>query len=107
MYIYNVTVNVAEVVCKEWLQWIQHVHIPDMLATKKFIKAQIVKVLVEEAMGGITYSIQYYVQDKHTLEKYYHEEAQQMKQKVLRKFGSQVVDFKTELEVIAVYEAKE
>ena len=59
MIIYNVTINIHESVHNQWLTWMQTKHIPEILATKKFSSARIVKVLIEEEMGGTTYSIQY------------------------------------------------
>ena len=103
MHIYNVTVNVDTTIHEEWLQWMEDIHIPAMLATKKFIKAQLVKVLVDEAMGGITYSIQYYLKDAHMLQQYYQENAVVMQQKTTKKFADKLVVFRTELEVIGVY----
>ena len=39
MLIYNVTINIEESVEKEWLAWMQQVHIPEVIATGKFVKA--------------------------------------------------------------------
>jgi hypothetical protein len=36
--------------------WMQHKHIPEVLATGKFTTARLVRVLIEEEMGGVTYS---------------------------------------------------
>jgi hypothetical protein len=49
--------------------WMQHKHIPEVLATGKFT-ARLVRVLIEEEMGGVT-STQYTTDSKETLEKYY------------------------------------
>jgi hypothetical protein len=38
--------------------WMQHKHIPEILAGK-FTAARMVRVLIEEEMGGVTYSVQY------------------------------------------------
>jgi hypothetical protein len=54
--------------------WMQHKHIPEVLATGKFTTARLVRVLIEEEMGG-TYSTQYTTDSKETLEKYYQEDA--------------------------------
>ena len=66
MYIYNVTINIEESVHNQWLRWMKETHIPDVLATGKFFNAKMCKVLVEEEMGGVTYSIQYTTTDKKT-----------------------------------------
>jgi hypothetical protein len=60
MIIYNVTTNIHESVHDQWMIWMQHKHIPEVLATGKFTAtARLVRVLIEEEMGGVTYSTQY------------------------------------------------
>jgi len=100
MIIYNVTINIDESVHDEWLKWIKE-HIPQVLATGKFDKATLTKVLVEEDMGGITYSIQYSVKNKKTLESYYKEDADRLRQDGGKLFPGKFVAFRTELEVIS------
>ena len=70
MYIYNVTTNIEASIQDAWLKWMKEVHIPDVLATGKFLSAKMAKVLVEEDLGGITYSVQFTTVDKETLENY-------------------------------------
>ncbi len=78
-------------------------HIPDILATKKFSSARIVKVLIEEEMGGTTYSVQYTTDSKATLQKYYDEDAPAFRQEGLELFGDKMLAFRTELELISEY----
>ena len=59
MIIYNVTTNIHESVHDKWMIWMQHKHIPEMIATGKFVSAKMARVLIEEEMGGVTYSVQY------------------------------------------------
>ncbi|RYC50898.1 DUF4286 family protein [Flagellimonas olearia] len=101
MIIYNVTINIDESVHDEWLSWMQDKHLPDMLATGKFTHAKMVKVLVEEDMGGVTYSVQYTTKDKQTLESYYREDAERLRADAQRLFPNKFVAFRTELEVIS------
>jgi hypothetical protein len=101
MYIYNVTTNIDESVHDEWLQWMKEIHIPDVLATGKFLNAKISKVLVEEEMGGITYSVQFTTLNKETLEKYYAEDAPRLREDALKLFPNKFVSFRTELEIIS------
>lgn len=101
MYIYNVTMNIEESIQKNWLSWMKEVHIPEMLATGKFSKALMTKVLVEEEMGGITYSIQYTTDSKETLQKYYAEDAERLRKKVMELFAGKFVAFRTELAIIS------
>ena len=101
MIIYNVTTNIHETVHQQWLEWMQQKHIPEILALGKFSSARLVKVLVEEEMGGITYSVQYVTDSKATLEKYYQEDAPRLRQEAVQLFGDNMLAFRTELELIS------
>lgn len=101
MLIYNVTINIDESVHEEWLSWMKDKHIPDMLATGKFSHAKMTKVLIEEEMGGITYSIQYTTKDRKTLDSYYKDNAEQMRSEGQKLFANKFVAFRTELEVVS------
>ncbi len=103
MIIYNVTINIDESVHEKWLSWMQQKHISDVLATGKFIKAKLVRVLVEEEMGGVTYSTQYYTESKELLQSYYTEDAPRLREEGLRLFGDKMLAFRTELEVISEF----
>jgi hypothetical protein len=81
--------------------WMQHKHIPEILATGKFTAARLVRVLVEEEMGGVTYSAQYTTDSKETLEKYYQEDAPGFREEGAKLFGEKMLAFRTELEVIS------
>ena len=85
----------------QWYSWMQEKHIADVLATGKFTSARMVKVLIEEEMGGVTYSIQYTTDNKETLQKYYEEDAPRLREEGLRLFGDKMLAFRTELEVIS------
>jgi len=104
MLIYNVTVNVEESIERQWMQWMKDIYIPEMLQTNLFTKARILRVMVEEEMGGITYSVQYYVKNKESLEKYYAEHSEAFRNKELDKFVDKFVSFSTELEVISEHQ---
>lgn len=101
MIIYNVTINIDESVHYQWMNWMQEKHIKDVLATGKFTTARMVKVLVEEEMGGVTYSIQYTTDSKETLQRYYDEDAPRLRQEGLQLFGDKMIAFRTELELIS------
>lgn len=102
MYIYNVTVNIDESIHKEWLLWIKE-HIPQVLATGKFEKATLTRVLVEEDLGGVTYSVQYRTYSREALDAYYKEDAERLRGEGLKKFADKMLAFRTELEIIDEY----
>lgn len=100
MYIYNVTINVQEEIHEQWLNWMKKEHIPEMLKTGKFEKALMSRVMVEEEMGGITYSVQYTARSMEMLERYYTEHAKDLRAGSNR-FEGKFVAFRTELEVVS------
>lgn len=99
MYIYNITINIEKSIEEDWLRWMQEKHIPEMLDTGKFFEAKMCQVMVEEDQG-VTYSVQYTTDSKETLEKYYQENAEQLRQECLVLFKEKFVVFRTELKVI-------
>jgi hypothetical protein len=92
MIYYNVTVNIHESVHDQWMQWMQEKHINEVLATGKFSSARMVKVLVEEEMGGQTYAIQYTTED-----------APRLREEGARLFGDKMLAFRTELALVAEF----
>ncbi len=105
MYIYNVTTNIEESVHEQWVQWMKDTHIPEVLSTGKFLSAKMCRVLVEEDMGGFTYSVQYTALDKETLERYYSEDAPRLRQKAMQLFTGKLVSFRTELKVVSNHQS--
>ena len=103
MYIYNVTIHVEDSVRDEWLEWMQTVHIPEMLGTGKFTEARLCQVRVEEESGGTSFAVQYHTPSKERLEEYYREDAARMRQDGLNRFGDQCIAFRTELEIVGQY----
>ncbi|WP_130733265.1 DUF4286 family protein [Flavobacterium sp. J27] len=107
MIIYNVTVNIDESVHDKWLQWMKNKHIDDVLSTGLFISARMVKVLVEEEMGGTTYSVQYFTDSRAKLEEYYKSHAPRLRQEGYALFADKMLAFRTELEVMSEHYGKE
>ncbi len=100
MYIYNVTTNIDETIQAEWLIWMKEKHIPEMLATGKFSSAKMSQVMIQEEMGGITYSVQYTTDSLESLHEYYKEYAPKLRDESLTLFKDKFVAFRTELKVI-------
>ncbi|MDC0176553.1 DUF4286 family protein [Polaribacter sp.] len=99
MYIYNVTINIDEAIHNEWLTWMES-HILDVLNTGRFLSAKLTEVLVEEEMGGKTYSIQYTANTREDLDDYYANEAEKLRGESNRKFSDKMLTFRTELKLI-------
>lgn len=102
MYIYNVTSNVEESIHEQWLVWIK-THIPQVLATGKFKSATLSRVLVEEDLGGVTYSVQYKAASREDLDAYLSQHAVALRNDAVKRFGDRVLSFRTELQVVDEY----
>tara|TARA_B110000240_G_scaffold4066_1_gene4584 strand:- start:334 stop:624 length:291 start_codon:yes stop_codon:yes gene_type:complete len=83
----------------EWLNWIK-THIIKVLNTGKFTSAKLTEVLVEEEMGGKTYSIQYAANSREDLENYYKFNAPKLQSERLKRFADKMLTFKTELKIV-------
>lgn len=100
MIIYNVTINVDDSIHDEWISWMQQTHIPEVLATGKFLKALMSQVMVKEDLGGTTYSVQYTCESKDILLQYYEEHAPRLREEVYKRFGNKFGAFRTEMEIV-------
>jgi hypothetical protein len=100
MIIYNVTSNVENSICEQWMAWMMDSHVPKIMETGKFYKIKIVKVLGDHHPGTSTYSVQYFADSREKLDAYYNENAPELRAEALQKFGDAVLQFRTELEII-------
>jgi Domain of unknown function (DUF4286) len=101
MYIYNVTINIEEPLADEWLQWMQSIHIPEVLKTGLFTQNKILRVLADEDGGGRTYSVQYYFKTMQDFNTYEEKFAPALRAEHTQKFKDKFVAFRTLLEVIS------
>lgn len=101
MILYNVTVNVEEDIHEEWLQWMQEVHIPDVMATGLFAENRIFKILSKyPEETGVTYSIQYLAQTLDDYDTYQREHAPRLQQEHTSRYEGKFVAFRTILEQV-------
>jgi Domain of unknown function (DUF4286) len=100
MIIYNVTSNVDDSIHQQWLEWMMDKHVPDIMATGKFYKIKIVKVLGDEQHGGTTYSVQYSADSREKLDEYYRDHSPTLRAEMQKLFGDKILQFRTELEIV-------
>ena len=101
MIIYNVTVSIDAEAEEEWVNWMRSIHIPEVMATGKFIESKMSRIVAEEE-GGKAYSIQYLCKDLETLELYNKENAQELQQKHNVLFGNKAVAFRTLMKIVHI-----
>ena len=99
--IYNVTTAVSHQVHEEWLQWMQEIHIPEVLGTGCFFKHQLVKILETDESEGYTYAVQYYAASQAAYEEYISTYANNFRKAISQKWGEQVLSFRTLMSVLA------
>ncbi len=102
MIIYNVTVSVEESVKSDWLNWMQEVHIPEVMATGVFSKSQINRVMVQGDSDN-TFAIAYTCASMKDLHQYQVKFAPKLQQKHVARYGDKAVAFRTLMEVIQEY----
>lgn len=99
MIIYNVTINIDEDVHDEWLQWMNEVHIPDVMSCGLFTNARMCRLLEVEEEGS-TYAVQYSADTMKDFEQYRDVFAPALQASTRQKFGDKFVAFRTVLEVV-------
>lgn len=97
MILYNITVAVDQSIHSDWVQWMQEQHLPDVMATGKFLDWKMYRVLLEKD-DGITYSIQFFAKSMADLQAYQAQFAQKLQKEVLDRYGDQFGAFRTVLE---------
>ena len=99
MIIYNVTIVIDDDISEEWLKWMLEIHIPDVMATGKFIDGKLSRILAEEE-GGKSYSVQYLCPDMKTYQAYQKENAPALQQEHTQRYAGKFVAFRTLLNVL-------
>ncbi|NEM96534.1 DUF4286 family protein [Pontibacter burrus] len=102
MILYNVTVSIDNTVAADWLQWMQEVHIPEVMQTGFFLGNQICRVVETEDTGGTTYAVQYTCRNVEDLMEYQRDHSPALQQKLHERYAGQYASFRTMLEVVGV-----
>lgn len=101
MIIYNVTVNIEDSVEKEWLKWMQEVHIPDVMKTDLFVENKIFRLLSRNDQEiGTTYAIQYSCQTMADFDLYQKKYAPALQKEHTKRYQGKFVAFRTMLETV-------
>ncbi len=53
MFIYNVTVKIDKNIHREWLEWMQQIHIPEVMQTGCFAANRFLRLLESDESGGV------------------------------------------------------
>jgi len=98
--IYNVTIKTDSAITEDWLLWMKEIHIPEVIYTGCFTHATILRLLEIDETEGPTFAIQYHATSKAFYNQYMEQFAADMRKKVQEKWGSQLVAFRTVMQVV-------
>lgn len=99
MLLYNVTLIIEDSAAEEWLQWMQEIHIPEVMATGKFISNRLLKVL-DSPNEGVTYCSQYVAENEEDYNDYKANFGPALQAKLQSKFENKVLAFRTLMQYV-------
>lgn len=99
MFLYNVTLILEDTAAEEWLQWMQEVHIPEVMATGMFVSNRLLKV-VDSPNEGVTYCVQYVAETLAQYNQYQEEFAPALQAELNERFKNRFVAYRSLMEFI-------
>jgi hypothetical protein len=99
MFLYNVTLILDDAAAEEWLQWMQDVHIPEVMATGMFISNRLLKV-VDSPNEGVTYCAQYVAETLDHYNKYQEIFAPALQAELNERYKNRFVAYRTLMEFV-------
>jgi hypothetical protein len=100
MIIYNVTIKLSNSIASEWLPWMKHEHIPQVMATGCFTAHRLVRLLDVDDDEGPTYAAQYFATTREMVDKYLDHYAARLRNESFVKWGDQFIAFRSLMEVV-------
>ena len=115
MLLYNVTVKINKSIEQEWLQWMQAIHILDVMSAGMFIESHICRLLeappnlpngeelltLQATDDDPTYVIQYVCESRKLLDHYFEKHAPAIREDHDKRYKNQFVAFRTVMEVVS------
>lgn len=100
MLIFNTTYHIEHIVSDKCLEFFKNEYIPRALKSGLLSDPALSKVHAAHGESGVTYALQFKVKDLETLEEWVFETGEDLKARLLHKFGNQVAGFSTMLEEV-------
>jgi hypothetical protein len=100
MIVYNVTIQVENTIAREWLDWLRAEHIPEMISTGCFTKAQVHRLLETDETEGRTYAVQYYANSRDLYNRYIEKFSDALRKKGIEKWGNRFIAFRSVMELV-------
>jgi len=100
MILYNVTVKVEHSIHNDWLDWMQKVHVPEIMETGMFLSNRIARMIDPVDPDGFTYAVQYYAADISKIQRYQEVYAPKLQAEHTERYKDKFVAFRTLLKII-------
>lgn len=100
MLLYNVTTKVSQIIADEWLQWIKEEHIPEMVATRCFTHASVLRLMEIDDEEGPTFAVQYFAESQADYDRYLQVFANALRHKSFEKWGNQFISFRSLMHIV-------
>lgn len=102
MIVYNVTCHVDPAIREEWIDWMQREHLPEVMATGKFLSYRFLRIdPLDPSDDGNSFAIQYLAAGRSDYEEYVQVHAPALKAKTAARFKDQITAFRTTLELLS------
>ena len=102
MIIYNVNVNVENRIVDDWIEWMQDVHIPQVISTGCFIEAKLQKLVLDKK-DEKTFAVAYKCSSIEELKKYQTKYANDLQAEHIKRYKDKALAFRSVLEVITEF----
>jgi len=99
MLLYNVTLIIEDAVADAWLIWMNEEHIPQVMATGKFVSNRLLKV-IDSPNEGVTFCAQYVAENMGEYLDYQENFAPDLQNELNEKFKEKFVAFRTLMEYV-------
>lgn len=99
MILYNATIIIEEGIESEWLQWMQDIHIGQVMDTGCFASNRMLRVL-DSPNEGVTYCIQYIADSLEKYNEYQQNYAAGLQADFPAEFTNKFVSFRTVMEFV-------
>lgn len=101
MIFYSVTVSITHAIQEDWLHWMKHTHIPEVLATGLFCGHEIRQLIdPQPEEGTYTYNIQYSLKNQQAFDIYQSLHAPALQKAHKDRYGDQFVAFRSILAMV-------
>ena len=100
MLVFNTTYLVSHEKHDAWHKWLYEHHIPAMVDSGYFSKPQVAKVLTNEQQNGVSFSVQFHIENMALLEAWNEKYTKAFLADFSKRFGQEILLFSTVLEII-------